>query len=1093
MRFTVFFLTTIAVLFSCSDSTSTKRNGGYTNGAQTLFSKVHARESKVDFKNVIKEDMEYNFLSYPYLYTGGGIAIGDVDNDGLQDLFFVSNFGANKLYKNKGDFTFEDISARTKIEDDAGFSTGATMMDINNDGWMDIYVSKAGLGDDNSRRNKLFVNQKNGSFNEEAAKWGLDDPGYTTQVYQLDYDKDGDLDLYVVNYRIDFKNNSKISGLIQSQIEESTSDQLYRNDGTTFTKVTGQAGLYNKTWGLGAAIGDFNNDGWDDIYVANDFLEPDQMYINQKNGTYKNEILSRIKHISFNSMGCDYADLNNDLHPDLITLDMLAENYARSKQNMASMSTENFMNIVKVGYHHAYMANMLHMNTGNGSFKETSQLSGIVKTDWSWAPLIADFDGDGLKDIFISNGVFKDYTNQDFRNQIKEINARGVSMTLDSVLAMLPAEKLDNYIFKNNGDLTFSKKIKEWGLNDPNFSNGAAYADLDNDGDLDLVVNNINDKAGLYQNNSNENYLQVKLKGPKNNSLGIGAGVYIKTGEQSQFQELYLTRGFESSVTNILNFGLGNTSIVDEVLVVWPDGKTSIIERTKANELLTVDYGESTTKQPVLRNYSPLKNDIPPNQLGIDYVHKENEFDDYSLQLLLPQKQSTKGTGITKGDINGDGLEDFFVGNAAGAPASMYVQNTSGQFSKTNEALWNLEAKYEDANALLFDADTDGDLDLYVVSAGYELNPNSPLLQDRLYENDGLGNFSRMNALPTMITSGKGIASGDYDSDGDLDLFVGGNVIPGKYPVAPNSYLLRNENGKFIDVTPSNQDLEKIGMVSDAVFTDYDGDNDLDLMVVGEWMSPTIFSNTNGTFEKTTITEFDNMEGWWFSIAAYDFDKDGDEDYVFGNIGKNNKFHPSHEKPLYINASDFDNNGSFDVAMSKINDGKIVPVRGKECSSQQNPFLLDKIQTYKEFASLDMNEIYGENELEESYQLIAHTFKSVYAENLGNGEFKMIELPNESQLGPTLSFVNSDVNNDGNLDILGIGAIYDAEVETIRYDANFGYVLLNDGKGQFHYDNEYDPFIDSDAKAATQLIINGKPHYVIVSNNSPLQIFTYLP
>lgn len=1091
MRLLLHYFTILIVLLSCSSDPSIKRNGEFTDNASTLFSKAPSSETNIDFTNVIKEDMQYNFLSYPYLYAGGGVAIGDIDNDGLQDLFFVSNFGENKLYKNKGKLEFEDISENSNIKDQVGFSTGVTMMDINNDGWMDIYVSKAGLGDDESRRNKLWVNQKDGSFKNEAASWGLDDPGYTTQVYQLDYDKDGDLDLYVVNHRIDFKNNSRISGEIQRQIQETTSDQLYRNDGAIFTKVTGQAGLYNKTWGLGAAIGDFNNDGWDDIYVTNDFLEPDQMYINQKNGTFKNEILSRIKHISFNSMGCDYADLNNDLYPDLITLDMLAENYARSKQNMASMSTENFMNIVKVGYHHAYMANMLHMNTGNGTFKETAQFSGVVKTDWSWAPLIADFDGDGLKDIFISNGVYKDYTNQDFRTQIKEINARGESMTLEEVLSMLPAEKLDNYIFKNNGDLTFTKKIKEWGLQDPNFSNGAAYGDLDNDGDLDLVVNNINDIAGIYKNNSNENFIQIDLRGPETNSLGLGASVYIKTNNGTQFQKLYLTRGYESSVSNILTFGIGSETSIEEMAVIWPDGMSSRIENPKTNKKHTLNHSESSSKNLVYNNFKSFKTEYDPAQLGIDYFHKENEFDDFSLQLLLPQKQSTKGTGITKGDINGDGLEDIFIGNAAGSAAAMYIQKANGQFSKVNEALWNSEAKYEDANTLFFDADQDGDLDLYVVSAGYELDMNSNLLQDRLYKNDGTGKFSRSNVLPRMITSGKSVTAGDYDADGDLDLFVGGNVVPGNYPVAPNSYLLRNDQGTFTDVTSDNLALHQIGMVSDAVFTDYDGDNDVDLLVVGEWMAPSIFNNNNGFFEKTTINEFQDKEGWWFSVSAFDLDMDGDEDYVFGNLGENNKFRPSQEKPLFINARDFDHNGSFDVALSKINDGKIVPVRGKECSSQQNPFLLEKIKSYKEFASLEMKDIYGESELNESYKLIAHTFESVWVENLGNGEFKMNKLPNESQLGPTLSIINTDINKDGLVDILGIGAIYDAEVETIRYDSNFGYVLLNNGKGGFDYRKEYDPYIDGDSKDIIQIFVNGESRFIVAINNSPLQIFAF--
>ncbi len=1086
----------LLTLFSCANEVSdSEKTGVFTNGATTLFSKIPSETSNITFKNKVVESMEFNFLNYPYLYAGAGLAVGDIDNDGLQDVYLISNQGPNKLYKNTGDFVFEDITTTSKTEDFTGFATGATMLDINNDGWLDIYISKAGsLGDDNGRRNKLFVNQKNGTFTEEAAKWGIDDPGYTTQVYQLDYDKDGDLDLFVLNYRYDFKNNTRISGVIQSQIEEITSDQLYRNDGSRFTKVTGAAKLYNKAWGLGGAVGDFNNDGWDDIYVANDYLEPDIMYINQQDGTFKDEIISRLNHISFNSMGVDYADLNNDGNPDLVTVDMLAENYARSKENMASMSTSNFENMVKVGYHHAYMANMLHYNLGNGKYQETAQLSGIVKTDWSWAPLIVDLDNDGLKDIFISNGVVKDYTNQDFRSELKTRNEKGESMTLDAVLALMPSEKLNNYFYKNNGDLSFTNTIKEWGMEDPSFSNGAVYADFDNDGDMDLMVSNANDVVGVYRNNANQNYLQVQLKGPGTNPMAIGASVTVNNKKGSQYQKLYLARGYQSSVTNILHFGLGETKAVDNIVVEWPDGKVSKIDAPQSNTLIEVDYTSAGGNKTAVAAIGK-KITIDPTAIGIDFTHQENSFNDYSLQLLIPQKQSTKGTGIVTSDVNNDGLDDFFVGNAANASAALYLQNKNGSFSKSSESLWKKEAKYEDANALFFDADGDGDQDLYVVSAGYELDKDSPLLQDRLYKNDGKGNFTaNPSALPKMLTSGKSVVAGDYDGDGDLDLFIGGNVIPSEYPKTPRSYLLNNENGKFTDATAGSNSLSKIGMISQALFTDYDGDSDLDLLVVGEWMRPTIFNNNSGNFAKAeNISGFDSTEGWWFSATAGDYDGDGDEDYFFGNIGKNNKFQPKKDKPIYIYGKDFDDNGSFDVALSKINDGKLVPVRGKECSSEQNPYLLDKIATYKEFASLEMKDIYGEDKLKDAFKLTAHMFETVYAENLGNGSFKITVLPNGTQIGPTLSLLSKDINNDGHLDVLGVGAIYDAEVETIRYDSNYGYVLLGDGAGNFALSKEYDPFIDSDSKDITNLKVNGKDYFIVVSNNAQLEVFTFNP
>jgi len=660
---------------------------------------------------------------------------------------------------------------------------------------------------------------------------------------------------------------------------------------------------------------------------------------------------------------------------------------------------------------------------------------------------------------------------------------------------LIPSEKLSNYIYKNNGDLTFEKKIKDWGLSDKTFANGAVYVDLDNDGDLDLVTNNFNNVACLYRNNANTNFFQVELKGSASNALAIGTKIYLKNKNTTQFQELHITRGYFSSVTNILHFGLGKADQIDELLVIFPDGKSIKQNNIKANQRLVLDYNNAKHQDVAIAKFTTKKQQITPATLGINYQHQENEFNDLDLQLLLPQLQSTKGTGITKADVNGDGLEDFYVGNAKGAAASLYLQQPNGKFIASNTNLWQQEAKYEDANALFFDADGDGDPDLYVVSAGYELKENSPLLQDRLYINNGKGTFTKnTKALPKMLQSGKTVVAADYDKDGDLDLFVGGNVVPHKYPLPPQSYLLENTKGTFKDVTPQNADLSKIGMVSEALFTDYDNDKDLDLLVVGEWMAPTFFTNNNGNFtQESTPKGLESTEGWWFSITSGDYDGDGDIDYVLGNLGKNNKFHPTEKKPLYIYAKDFDNNGSFDVAMSKINEGKLVPVRGKECSSEQNPFLLDKISTYKEFASLDMEHIYGEKRLKDAFQLQVHNFKSMYVENLGDGTFTTRALPNEAQTGPTLSLLSTDINNDGHTDIIGVGAIYDAEVETIRYDSNYGYVLLGDGKGNFTYSNEYRPFIDKDTKDIEQIKINNKQHFMVVSNNAPLDVFTFQP
>jgi enediyne biosynthesis protein E4 len=1094
MRNILLFISFITLFFSCKESES--NNLEEKKETAPLFKKINAEDSGINFTNALKQTIDFNFMNYMYIYTGAGVASGDIDNDGLIDLYFVSNLGPNKLYKNLGNLKFEDITVASKTEDYAGFSNGVSMWDANNDGWLDIYVCKAGsLNDDNARRNLLFINNQNGTFTESAKAYGLDDPGYATQAYPIDFDRDGDMDLYIVNHRYDFKNNDKISGEVQAQLEEITSDQLYRNDDGNFTKVTGQAGLYNKAWGLSAVISDFNNDGWEDIYVANDFMEPDFLYINQQNGTFRNEINARMSHISNFSMGTDFADLNNDLYNDLVSLDMVSESHERSKENMASMSTSNFLKMVEIGYHHQYMTNTLHWGDSKGNYRESAQLSGISKTDWSWAPLLADFDNDGYKDIFIGNGVDRDYTNQDARNRLKQVQARGESMTIDSLLNSFPSEPLENYIFKNNGDLSFSKKSDEWGLEIPTYSYGASYADLDNDGDLELILNNLNSVSGIYENQSDNNYLKIKLEGPEKNKLAIGSKVYIETDNGYQTQELFLNRGYESSVTSILSFGLGKTENVKRIDVQWPDGKISEIGATKANQQIAVNYNSAKEGELSFIIPQSKKQSINPRELGINYFQKENDFDDFSVQLLIPQKQSTKGTRMAVADVNGDNLEDFFIGNAAGSVASLYLQKPDGTFSSSNQKLWNAEKKYEDANALFFDADGDKDMDLYVVSAGYELREDSPLLQDRLYMNDGKGNFSKSDrALPTMLVSGKAIAASDIDKDGDLDLFVGGNVVPGKYPLSPQSFLLRNDDGKFTDITAQNPSLLEAGMVSEAIFSDYDGDNDKDLFIVGEWMKPTFFKNNQGKFEKDNeIKGLEYTEGWWFSAAAADVDGDGDQDFIVGNLGDNNKFHPSQEKPLYITAKDFDDNGSFDVALSKISNGKIVPVRGKECSSQQNPFLLDKIKTYKQFASLELKDIYGEDLLKDAYKLIAHDFESALIINEGNGNFKVIPLPNEAQLGPTMGMAIKDVNGDGNLDIVGVGGLYDAEVETIRYDGNFGYTLLGNGKGDFHFDKSFEPYIPSDAKDLKTISVRNKTYYISVSNNAPLEIFTFIP
>ena len=1078
------------VLFSCNPKNEIKKKEAAGN---TLFTLLSNEQTQVHFKNEITEAPDFNVLNYYYTYNGGGVAIGDVNNDGLEDLYFTSNQQSNKLYLNKGDFMFEDVTAMANVADTDGWTTGVNMIDINNDGWMDIYVCKsASLNNNLLRRNKLFVNQQNGTFKEEAKKWGLDDDGFSTQSYFFDYDKDGDLDMYLINHRVDFLNSINLEVILNDkEFYPQTSDHLYRNDGNKFTDVTINSGLMNKEFSLSAAIGDYNNDGWLDVFVANDFITPDKLYINNKNGTFTNQIDQRFKHISYSSMGSDIADINNDLLPDLMVLDMSAEDHSRGKQNMPSMNTNGFWHIVRAGYHFPYMSNMLNLNNGNGYFTDIAQLAGVSKTDWSWGPLIADFDCDGFKDVFVTNGIKREIANQDFGNFLDTQQDAVKNMSIHQILEKMPSEKLQNYAFKNNGNLAFTKAITTWGFDQAVNSNGAAYADLDNDGDLDLVMNNLEDEASIYRNNSTNNFLNIKLVGNEKNVNAIGAKVKVFTDKATQYQELFLSRGYQSSVSPILNFGVGDETNIARVEIIWGDGSMSVTENVQANQTLTFTQKQSGPKTAESNvAFSNNFKRIHPKELGIGYRHEENDFNDFTNQVLLPQKQSQKGPAFQVADMNNDGLDDLFLGGAMNQSAQIYIQNLSGKFEKADQPVFEKDKAYEDVGAHFFDADNDQDLDLYVASGGYELYENDPLLQDRLYLNDGNGNFTQSNRLPKMIANTKAVQSFDYDGDGDLDLFVGGTMIPGKYPLPSTSYVLENTGSQFLDVTDKiAPDFKNLGIINDFLFTDYDQDGDKDLFVVGEWMPITVFNNTNGIFAQKELNDLENTNGWWNTIAETDFDQDGDLDYFVGNLGGNNKFHPSPEKPLHVYGTNLGDDSNYDMFLSKDYQGHLVPVRGKECSTQQNPFVSEKIKSYKEFANSTLEDIYGSNILDSSYHKQVTEFESVYMENKGNGSFEMKPLPNYAQLGPTLSFVFADVDQDGNMDVIGSGAIHEAEVETVRYDSNIGYVLLGDSKGGFKPYKDINFYNDLNAKNMKLVTIKNELYVVIANNDRPLTIF----
>ncbi|MBU3822693.1 VCBS repeat-containing protein [Flavobacteriaceae bacterium XHP0103] len=1085
----------LVFLYACKDETTTivKKQ----NNESTLFSLISEEHSNIHFKNTVTETKDFNVLKYYYAYNGGGVAVGDVNNDGLQDIYFTSNQKSNKLYINKGDFKFEDVTEQANVSDADGWSTGVNMVDINNDGWMDIYVCKsASLGDEALRSNKLFVNQKDGTFREEAKEWGLDDQGLSVQSYFFDYDKDGDLDMFLVNHRNDFVNSVDLDKVLEDgEFYPQTSNHLYENEGSKFLDVTVDSGLLSKDFSLSAAIGDYNNDGWLDIFVANDFVTPDKMYINNKNGTFSNQIDNRLKHTSYSSMGSDFADINNDFYPDLLVLDMSAADHSRGKQNMATMNTAGFWDAYRLGFHFAYMSNILNLNNGNGSFSDIAQVSGASKTDWSWAPLMADFDNDGHKDIFITNGIKREIANQDFGHQVNiEEEAIERLSSIDSVLNKMPSEKIQNYAFKNNADLSFKTVAEDWGLDQRLNSNGAAYADLDNDGDLDLVLNNLEDVASVYRNNSPNNFISIKLVGGSDNKNAVGSKVKVYTKKTQQYGELFLSRGYQSSVSPVLNFGLGDENTIDRIEVVWYNGKVSIEEHVKANQILTLQESKSSNTKETEQRFPINFKRINPSDLGVAYNHVENDFNDFSKQVLLPQKQSHQGPAFVTADINNDGLEDLFLGGGFNQPAELYVQNASGKFNKMNVDAFMTDKAYEDNGAHFFDANGDGNVDLYVASGGYELSENDNLLQDRLYINDGKGGFVKSNGLPKMLSSTKAVKSLDYDSDGDLDLIVAGRVVPGKYPLAPRSYILENENGQFKDVTEKiAPDFVEVGIVNDFVLSDYDGDNDKDVIVVGEWMPITVFNNDNGLLKKEDILAFKDTEGWWNTIKEIDFDGDGDMDYFVGNLGANNKFHPSKEKPLHIYGNNFDNDGNYDMILSKVYNGNLVPVRGKECSTSQNPFVSQKIKTYKEFANSTLADIYGTEQLANSYHKEVYEFESVYVENKGNGEFEIKHLPVSAQLGPTMAFVFADINKDGYMDVLGMGGIHEAEVETVRYDSNIGYILLGDANSDLKPFKDISFYNDLNTKHMALIQVKNEPYLLAANNNGPLTVFKMRP
>ncbi|WP_298319426.1 VCBS repeat-containing protein [uncultured Aquimarina sp.] len=1089
----------IILVVSCSKSKNTK------NEETPIFTLLKSEKTNIHFNNRVREDYNNFFGVFNYAYNGAGVAIGDINNDGLSDIYFVGNQAQDKLYLNKGDFIFEDITRKSGIKPKKAWHNGVVMVDVNNDDLLDIYVTVGGWkGAKKNRANVLYINQGDATFKEQAVEYGLADTGFSIMASFFDADGDQDLDVYLTNRPKDFFLNAEQVLKGKELSPDYSSDKLYLNENGKYVDASKTNGIINTFgYGLGLSTSDLDKDGHVDIYVGNDFFENDYYFKNNGKGIFTENIKNFSNHTSYYTMGVDVVDINNDGLEDLFALDMFPEDYVRAKTTMAPMNAELYNSLMEQGFHRQYMHNVLNINNGNGFFSDISQLVGVNSTDWSWSCLGADFDNDGDNDFYVTNGYRRDLWDRDANTKRQEYTSKPMDKSkspnqiIKEIVELYPAVKLQNYLFENKGKLKFNSTAKKWGLHKTSFSNGAAYGDLDNDGDLDLVVNNIDDEAFIYRNNSqtsSNNYLNIKFNGPSTNTKGLGNKITIFHNDSIQYKEFKTVRGYLSSVDPKIHFGLGELKKIDSIKIIWPDGKQNILQNIDSNQTLNISYASAKKTASKKTEAHTLLTETTSILFKEPFTHKENIYDDFKDQVLIPHKLSQNGPCITVSDINNDGLEDFYIGGAGNQSGQIYLQNSKGKFTITNQPVFKSDLKYEDVGATFFDADGDLDLDLYVVSGGNEFEVHSPTLQDRLYLNDGKGNFSKSNNLPQLNESGSVVIPLDFDADGDLDLFVGGRLIPKTYPYAPKSFLLENDKGIFKDVTNTiAPKLSNIGMVTSAVWSDIDGNKTNELILVGEWMPITIFELENKTFKNVTAAYgLEHTNGWWNKIIASDIDNDGDNDFVVGNLGLNYKFKAIKEKPFTVYANDFDNNGTNDIFLAKYYQNRQVPIRGKECSSQQLPGLKKKFKTYKEFAKADIFQII-DTKNNQALKYEAKEFASIILRNV-NGKLSLEILPIEAQFSTINGIVVDDFNKDGIKDILIAGNKFEVEVETTRADASIGLLMLGTKTGTYKTINSLESgyFMPYNAKDLQYIEMGTNTKAIITAiNNSTLQIHTY--